>query len=201
MKLLLMLSMLLYTSLSVAEDDWELAQDEDGIRIYTKPNDKTNLNDFKADMIIMASIGEVSSHMSVMENQTKWMFDRELTKVLDRPNDKTTIVYSVTNAPWPVTDRDAVVSFTYSEKNTDEFIRIDVVNVGDYYPLNEDLVRVPYIKGFWELIKIDDSSTKIVFMSAASPGGSIPDWLADSFVLDMPYHSLNNFRYMLKNAN
>jgi hypothetical protein len=99
MKILLMLSMLLYTSLSVAEDDWELAQDEDGIRIYTRPNDKTNLNDFKADMIIMASIGEVSSHMSVMENQTKWMFDRELTKVLDRPNDKTTIVYSVTNAP------------------------------------------------------------------------------------------------------
>ena len=201
MKLLLMLSMLLYTSLSVAEDDWELAQDEDGIRIYTKPNDKTNLNDFKADMIIMASIGEVSSHISVMENQTKWMFDRELTKVLDRPNDKTTIVYSVTNAPWPVADRDAVVSFTYSEKNTDEFIRIDVVNIGDYYPLNEDLVRVPYIKGFWELIKIDDISTKIVFMNAASPGGSIPDWLADSFVLDMPYHSLNNFRYMLKNAN
>jgi hypothetical protein len=100
-----------------------------------------------------------------------------------------------------VTDRDAVVSFTYSEKNTDEFIRIDVVNIGDYYPLNEDLVRVPYIKGFWELIKIDDISTKIVFMNAASPGGSIPDWLADSFVLDMPYHSLNNFRYMLKNAN
>ncbi len=76
-----------------------------------------------------------------------------------------------------------------------------LVNIDDYYPLNEDLVRVPYIKGFWELIKIDDSSTKIVFMSAASPGGSIPDWLADSFVLDMPYHSLNNFRYMLKNAN
>jgi hypothetical protein len=98
-------------------------------------------------------------------------------------------------------DRDAVFSFTYNENNTAEFIRIDVVNIGDYYPLKEDLVRVPYIKGFWELIKIDDISTKIVFMNAASPGGSIPDWLADSFVLDMPYHSLNNFRYMLKNAN
>jgi hypothetical protein len=38
-------------------------------------------------------------------------------------------------------------------------------------------------------------------MNAASPGGDIPDWLADSFVLDMPYHSLNNFRDMLKNIN
>ena len=201
MKILLMFSMVLYTSLSVAEENWQLAQDEDDIRVYTRPNVKTKLKDFKADMIVQASIEKVSSHMSAMEDQTKWMHDRKQTKVLDRPNDRSSIVYSVTNAPWPVMDRDVVVSYIYNENNTDEFIRIDVVNIDDYHPLNEDMVRVPYLKGFWELIKIDDNSTKIVFMNAASPGGNIPDWLADSFVLDMPYHSLNNFRDMLKNTN
>ena len=201
MNILLMFSIVFYTSLSVAEENWQLAQDEDDIRVYTKPNDKTMLKDFKADMIVQASIEIVNSHMSAMEDQTKWMYDRKLTKVLDRPNDRSSIIYSVTNAPWPVMDRDAVVSFTYNENNTGEFIRIDVVNVDDYHPLNEDMVRVPYLKGYWELIKIDDNSTKIVFMNAASPGGDIPDWLADSFVLDMPYHSLNNFRDMLKNTN
>ena len=201
MNILLMFCMFFYTSLSVAEENWQLAQDEDDIRVYTKPNAKTMLKDFKADMIVQASIEKVNSHMSAMEDQTKWMYDRKLTKVLDRPNDRSSIIYSVTNAPWPVMDRDAVVSFTYNENNTDEFIRIDVVNVDDYHPLNKDMVRVPYLKGFWELIKIDDNRTKIVFMNAASPGGDIPDWLADSFVLDMPYHSLNNFRDMLKNTN
>lgn len=196
-----MFCMFFYTSLSVAEENWQLAQDEDDIRVYTKPNAKTMLKDFKADMIVQASIEKVNSHMSAMEDQTKWMYDRKLTKVLDRPNDRSSIIYSVTNAPWPVMDRDAVVSFTYNENNTDEFIRIDVDNVDDYHPLNKDMVRVPYLKGFWELIKIDDNRTKIVFMNAASPGGDIPDWLADSFVLDMPYHSLNNFRDMLKNTN
>ena len=200
MNILLMFSIVFYTSLSVAEESWQLAQDEDDIRVYTKPNAKTMLKDFKADMIVQASIEKVNSHMSAMEDQTKWMYDRKLTKVLDRPNDRSSIIYSVTNAPWPVMDRDAVVSFTYNENNTDEFIRIDVVNVDDYHPLDKDMVRVPYLKGFWELIKIDDNSTKIVFMNAASPGGDIPDWLADSFVLDMPYHSLNNFRDMLNNT-
>ena len=201
MNILLMFGMVFYTSLCVAEENWQLAQDEDDIRIYTKPNAKTMLKDFKADMVIQASIERVNSHMSTMEDQTKWMYDRKLTKVLDRPNDRSSIIYSVTNAPWPVMDRDAVISFTYHENNTDEFIRIDVVNVDDYYPLNNSMVRVPYLKGFWELIKIDDNSTKIIFMNAASPGGDIPDWLADSFVLDMPYHSLNNFRNMLKKTD
>ena len=201
MKILLMFGMVFYTSLCVAEENWQLAQDEDDIRVYTKPNTKTKLKDFKAEMIVQTSIEKVNSHMSAVKDQTKWMYDRKLTKVLDRPNDRSSIIYSVTNAPWPVMDRDAVISFTYNENNTAEFIRIDVVNIDDYHPLNKDMVRVPYIKGFWELVKIDDNSTKIVFMNAASPGGDIPDWLADSFVLDMPYHSLNNFRDMLKNTN
>lgn len=198
MNVLLMLVLVFYTSFSVAEEAWQLAQDEDDIRVYTRPNTKTGLKDFKADMIVQASIEMVNGHMSAIEDQTKWMYDRKLTRVINRPNDRSSIVYSITNAPWPVMDRDVVVSFTYSEKNTDDFIRIDVENVGDYHPLNKDMVRVPYLEGYWELTKIDGSSTKIVFMNAASPGGDIPDWLADSFVLDMPYHSLNNFRDILK---
>ncbi len=76
----------------------------------------------KAEMIVQTSIEKVNSHMSAVKDQTKWMYDRELTKVLDRPNDRSSIVYSVTNAPWPVMDRDAVFSFTYNENNTAEFI-------------------------------------------------------------------------------
>ena len=152
-------------------------------------------------MIVQASIEVVNSHMSALEDQTKWMYDRKLTRVLDRPDDRSSIVYSITNAPWPVKDRDVVISFAYSENNTEDFTRIDVVNVDGYYPVDKDMVRVPYLKGYWELTRLDDNSTKIVFMNAATPGGDIPDWLADSFVLDMPYHSLNNFRDLLKKTS
>ena len=201
MNIIMMFIMALYSSCGVAEEGWQLAQDEDDIRVYTRPNPKTGLKDFKADVIVQASIEVVNSHMSALEDQTKWMYDRKLTRVLDRPDDRSSIVYSITNAPWPVKDRDVVISFAYSENNTEDFTRIDVVNVDGYYPVDKDMVRVPYLKGYWELTRLDDNSTKIVFMNAATPGGDIPDWLADSFVLDMPYHSLNNFRDLLKKTS
>ena len=91
-----------------------------------------------------------------------------------------------------------MISFTVSDGDTAELMRFDVENVEGYVPVNEDMVRVPYIKGYWELIKVTAGSTKIVYMNAASPGGSPPDWLADSFVLDMPYNSLNNFRTLVE---
>ena len=201
MNIILMFVMVLYSSCGVAEEGWQLAQDEDDIRVYTRPNPKTGLKDFKADVIVQASIEVVNSHMSALEDQTKWMYDRKLTRVLDRPDDRSSIVYSITNAPWPVKDRDVVISFAYSENNTEDFTRIDVVNVDGYYPVDNDMVRVPYLKGYWELTRLDDNSTKIVFMNAATPGCDIPDWLADSFVLDMPYHSLNNFRDLLNKSS
>ena len=201
MNIIIMFVMVLYSSYGVAEEGWQLTQDEDDIRVYTRPNPRTGLKDFKADMIVHASIEVVNSHMSALEDQTNWMYDRKLTRVLDRPDERSSIVYSITNAPWPVKDRDVVISFTYSENNTEDFTRIDVVNVDGYYPEDKDMVRVPYLKGYWELTKLEDNSTKIVFMNAATPGGDIPDWLADSFVLDMPYHSLNNFRDLLKKTS
>jgi hypothetical protein len=143
----------------------------------------------------------VAQKMQMLEEHTKWMHERKLSKVIKKLDDRTTIVYSITNAPWPVTDRDAVVSFIVSKGNTTDHIRFDVENVEGYVPVNKDMVRVPYIKGYWELIKMTDNSTKIVFMNAASPGGSLPDWLADSFVLDMPYNSLKNFKSMLQDKH
>lgn len=200
MRAILLSSLIAYSSYSFADSDWSLAFDEDDISIYTRANDRTNLDDFKADITLSAPIEEVGQFMSAVEDQTRWMFDRELTRVLDRPDDRTTIVYSVTDAPWPVSDRDAVVRHRYSDDNTESHIRIDITSIDDYLPPNEEYVRVPYIEGYWELIKIDDFTTKVIFMSSATPGGSIPDWLADSFVLDMPYHSLNNMRYLLQDS-
>ncbi|PCI21852.1 MAG: hypothetical protein COB62_02465 [Piscirickettsiaceae bacterium] len=198
MKILLLLSMFLYTTTALAGDAWELAKDENGIKVYTRTNTETQLKDFKADITVQAPIELVRQYMLSLEEHTKWMHERKSSKVIKKLDDKTTIVYSITNAPWPVTDRDAVVSFTVSDGNTAELMRFDVENVEGYVPANEGMVRVPYIKGYWELIKVTAGSTKIVFMNAASPGGSLPDWLADSFVLDMPYNSLNNFRTLVE---
>jgi len=198
MKVLMLLSMLLYVVSGLADEAWELAKDDKGIKVYTRTNNETHLKDFKADIVVQSPISVVSQQIQALEEHTKWLHERKLSKIIKKLDDRTTIVYSITNAPWPVTDRDAVVSFTVSKENTAEHKRFDVENVEGYVAVDEGMVRVPYIKGYWELIKVTDNSTKVVFMNAASPGGSIPDWLADSFVLDMPYNSLNNLQTMLQ---
>lgn len=149
MKVLMMLSLVLYTASGLASEAWELAKDEKGIKVYTRTNNETHLKDFKADIVVQVPISKVSHQIQSFEEHTKWMHERKLTRVIKKEGDRATIVYSITNAPWPVSNRDAVVSFTASKENTAEHMRFDVENVEGYVTVDEDMIRVPYIKGYW----------------------------------------------------
>jgi hypothetical protein len=54
MKILMLVSMFLYTASGLAGEAWELAKDADGIKVYTRANNETNLKDFKADIVVQS---------------------------------------------------------------------------------------------------------------------------------------------------
>lgn len=182
-----------------AEPEWNLAKDEDGVVVYTRPNSKTQLKSFKASVIINAPYKKVIDSMHRAEEHTKWFYNRELTKVLENKNNQEYIVYSVTSAPWPVSYRDVVISYNFNSNKDDTLTRINVANIDNYLPEKEDLVRIPYLESYWEITKLDKNKTKVIFENSASLGGNIPNWLADSGVVDMPFYSLYNLKAMLEN--
>ncbi len=198
MKHAFIFTFLLFSINCFAQSEWQFAQDTDGIEIYTKVNNETQLLSFKATVIINAPFNNVVASLHNAEEHTQWFHDRELTKILENKNNQDYIVYSVTSAPWPVQNRDAVISYNFSNNDDNTHTRIEVNHVDNYYPIKEEFVRVPYIKGYWDITKLDSNSTKLTFKSSASPGGNIPSWLANSGVIDMPYNSLYNLRERLQ---
>ena len=197
MKTPLLILLLSFSCLSFADADWQLAQDTDGIVIYTRDNTQTQLKDFKAHITIPVSLDKVMTVFRDIEGQTAWFYNRKETKLLDHPDKNTYIVYSLTGAPWPVLDRDLIIRYQFSDNNTSQHVRIDSNHVDNYLPEKEDIVRIPFAKGYWELTAKDEQTTNIVFFNSASPGGNIPNWLADSGVINMPYDSLKNLRTLL----
>ncbi|MBL4744153.1 MAG: hypothetical protein JKX87_05900, partial [Cycloclasticus sp.] len=96
MKKLLLLSILLYATTAFAGETWELAKDENGIKVYTRTNTETQLKDFKADITVQAPIELVKQHMLSLEEHTKWAHERKVSKIIKTLDDKTTIVDSIT---------------------------------------------------------------------------------------------------------
>jgi hypothetical protein len=69
----------------------------------------------------------------------------------------------------------------------------------EYLPLQQGFVRVSRVKGFWQL-KPYEGGVEVVYQVHSDPGGSVPAWLANSFVVDAPFNTLINLRKLAENS-
>jgi len=59
---------------------------------------------------------------------------------------------------------------------------------------DEDCVPVTKLRGFWRFTLKQDGVIYVEYETHADPGGDLPSWLANSFVVGQPLGSLENLR-------
>ena len=91
--------------------------------------------------------------------------------------------------PWPVTGRDVVIHVT-TEKTADGTVIRHLKADPTYIPEEKGQIRVPKLVGEWKLQPKGQGVTEVTYQVETEPGGSIPSWLANSFVVDAPLNTL-----------
>jgi hypothetical protein len=127
----------------------------------------------------------------------KWMPDVVISELI-KATDSEQFHYLDYKAPWPVSNRDGVYHFTYS-RDSDSAVTVRVEAVPDYMPRREGKVRIPKAEGQWKLVP-NAGGVNVTYQMHASPGGSIPNWLANRMVVDAPYETLKALRSYLQDA-
>ncbi len=200
LKLLIITLFISFSTTIHAESGWQLAQDKENIKIYTRINRKNGIKDFLAEVVINRPLEQVVKAFKHPEDHGKWFHLRKLTKILKRPDEQTFIIYSITDAPWPVSDRDAVVRYHFEKQSRAEHIHISVDSIKGEVPLQEDLVRIPFLHSWWKLDAKSKNQTRIRFFNSSDVGGNIPVWLANSGVIDMPFNSLSTLKKLMESG-
>jgi hypothetical protein len=178
--------------------DWQLAKESEGIKVWVKPNPGSDFKMFRGQVLIHAPLSAVTSVLEDVPNFPKWYHKMTEAKVVRRLSDTESLRYSVTDMPWPVTDRDSVV-LTRKEALAPNHLRFSFKAAPGAYPLQPDRIRVPKLEGYWD-VKAINGGTLVTFEAAAEPGGMIPSWLANQLVVDMPYQTLTKLRRQLGDA-
>jgi hypothetical protein len=52
---------------------------------------------------------------------------------------------------------------------------------------------VAEVKGFWKLVPKGDA-TEVTYQVHTEPGGSVPSWLANKFVVEAPFNTLKHLK-------
>ena len=185
--------LLLISFVAYSQTEWKLEKSRNGINVYTREISETSIKEFKAEIVIGAKIDELIGALKQVEDHPDWMSHIKFTAKL---NDNPEILQYNMNLPFPFKDRYVVMkSETESGAGT---YRINL-EYSDHEPREAgDMVEIEYIKGYWLFTVVDEQTTSVLYQFVSDPGGNMPDWLVNTFIVKNPYETLSNLRERLE---
>lgn len=192
-----LLACLVLFGTTVQAQSWETAKEKDGIKISTKAIPGHTLKAFKGEVTLNAPIAKVVKVLRDIESYPNWMPDCIKSTFLEKKSANEYYQYVMQDAPWPVSDRDCITFCKIQEKSADEVI-FTIKAVPDYIDEKSGMVRVPLVDSYWKVIAKGDNQTYVEYYAHSDPGGSLPDWLVNSAVVDTPFGTLEGLRGLVE---
>ncbi len=197
-KLIFIICFLFFSEHVQSQFKWELKKQSSGISVYTSDVAGSEFKAFKAVSTLQAShISEIVAPLLDVPNASKLFPDTKESKFLKKTNDGNFIQYQITEAPWPVDDREGIfeINSEYNKANNEVIILLKCIKYD--YPLSSNAVRMTEGAGFWKIKEVKEGFFEITYQFHANPAGKIPSWLANSFVVETPFKTLQNLREIL----
>lgn len=173
-------------------EDWQLAKDEDGIRVYLNQVPGSRYQSFRGITDIKADVRTLSDLQENLRVACAWLYACAEMRLLKVEGDDTW-VYLTTQLPWPASPRDMVLK-VHSERSDDGSLTRRLEAVPGFVPGEPGLIRVRQLSGIWTMKPKSETVTEVTYQLQAEPAGDIPSWLANQFVVDTPMVSLKTLR-------
>jgi len=173
-------------------EEWKLAKEEDGIKVYLSSPVGSQYQSFRGVALIKADVPTLSHLQENLTIACKWLYacaDMRLLKV----DGDSTFVYLTTALPWPADTRDMVLK-VQTEQADDGSILRHLSAVNGMEPVALGLIRVEQLEGIWQMVPKGERETEVTYQLRAEPAGDIPSWLANRFVIDAPMVTLKTLR-------
>jgi len=176
----------------VHADDWKLEKEEAGISIYLSPVAGSKYKAYRGVTTVKADIATIRALQEDVSGSCAWIFECKEQKLLKQEGDQAW-THTYFTPPWPVTARDSILHITTTQ-GADGSLTRTLEGVADYLPEEKGYVRVAKVEGLWKLTPKGPGETEITYQVQTEPGGSVPSWLANSFVVDAPFNTLKGLR-------
>jgi len=198
MKLLLLFCLLASGSVN-ADENWSVARDSSGIKVWTRSIPDYPIRGFKATTVVKSSLSGLIALIMDTDRADQWIYRTLRVDVLKRDDEKASFVIRVvTDFPWPLSNRDAIVAGNISQ---DEKTGTVVVSsrslVAAQYPPLDDFVRMPDIDGNWTFRPLANGLVEVTMQGRADPGGSIPVSVVNLIIHETPYRTLQGLREVI----
>ena len=200
-KILIIICSLNLTTFVIAQEtsDWKLTRNHNNIKVYLRKHEGSALKEVLGVIELKANLSALISLIKDTENHYKWMYANKKSELLKTSGNFEWVLYTQSEAPWPITDRELISRAKMSQDMKTCTVRIESVGIPNYLPPSKKLVRIKKMRSLWELIPKKGGVIKVKFKILVDLGGNIPKWLINLAIDKGPYYTLLNLSKTLKN--
>ncbi len=177
---------------------WDLKTDKEGVKVYTRSIEGSNVHEFRGEVTVKSNLSGVLALIDSVPEYTKWMKNCIESERIKKITPSSGYSYYVIKAPWPVSDRDACNYYKVSQDSVTRIITVSLIGKKDYLPEKSGRVRVPVLNGFWQLIPVAKWVTKIVYQVHCDIGGIVPAAIVNMYITDTPFFNLLNIKNIVE---
>ncbi|MEZ8640331.1 START domain-containing protein [Vibrio splendidus] len=187
-----------FSVLALDGNEWKLVRNKQGIEVYNRKIEGNDFKEFRAEADIKANLTSIIALFTDTSVGTQWVENIDEMEEIDHFSEVHTVTKTYTKAPWPVSDREAIVE-NFIEQDPDT-LKVMITQHGrpNYKPNNDKrIVRVAHLESRWVLTPLNNNTTHISYQVLSDPGGSIPSWLINMVAVSQPYKTLRGLSEML----
>ena len=157
---------------------WEKVDDDDGITVWARAVPGSNIHEVKAVALIDVKAERI---WEVLGNTSEYMEFMPYLVAIKRlgSHPKGHYEYQLIDPPL-VDERDYTVKVNISaDVKKGVYTRQWNTAVNKGPKPNDNAVRVTINKGYWQIKKSGQNTSKVTYYLYTDPGGSIPEWMAN----------------------
>ena len=176
-------------------EGWKKSLDKDDIIVYTRRAESSELDEFLAKTTMEGTIDDFKRIITDIENIPNWVPDCKTAYIIESPNPTDIIYHMKLKVPFPFAARDVIQQIQLSESENE--LSVQIINRPNIIEVEKKYIRMQICYGEWVVRKVSDSEISVRFQYFADPGGEIPVWLVNSFIVKNPFISLKNLRKLM----
>jgi len=177
---------------------WALKKEKDGIKVFVRNRKGSSLKDIRVTCTLQSTLGGIVHILTSKDEYKEWIYACSESYLIKDDGVFESYHYQVTDAPWPVEDRDLVLHSVVKQNKTTRQVEIVVKNVTDILPDYSGKVRVPYYDACWKITPLGENLVEVDYTISLDPGGNVPLWVINLAVSEGPLKTMQNFRDRLE---
>ena len=185
----------------VAGSDWELADNEEGVALYSRTVSGRAELQFKSVGLVNQPLEAIGAVLSDIRSYARWFFKCIDAKKISVENtsELNFYLYIAIDTPWPFSDRDVVFNTNVAiDYDLGKVIIKSTAVAEPLVSLKSGYVRITDSEHQWLLEKVSSQQTRITFINRTQAAGPFSNYISNPGTRDTTFHSLKNLIDRLK---